>query len=128
MRHVITIVVLWTQGYLFAPEFMQLPALFIHYLEHRASDEAIDFEQFLALHYSDHDHTAEQPGEHDELPFHHHHGAALDHCCLKLVSSDPERPVSFPDAASAHEPIDPPKDSPLPGFLSTLLQPPRLNA
>jgi hypothetical protein len=128
MRHLITIVVLWTQGYLFAPELLQLPALFIHYQEHRDLNEAIGFEEFLVLHYSDHDHGAEPPREHDQLPFHHHHGAAIDHCCLKLVSSEPERPVSFPDAATVREQVELPKDGPLPGFLRTLLQPPRLLA
>lgn len=125
MRHLITIVVFWTQGYLFAPELMQLPLLLSHYLEHRESDSGIGFEEFLVLHYSDHDHEAELPGEHDQLPFHHHHGAALDHCCLKLITSDPPPPVSFPDALLDREPVVPPKGGPLSGFLSTLLQPPR---
>lgn len=123
-----TIVVLWTQGYHFAPELMQLPALFIHYQEHRASNESIGFQQFLVLHYTDDDHEAVLPGEPDHLPLHQHHGAAINQCCLKLVTAEPARLVSFPDASSVHVPIDLPKDGPLPGFLSTLLQPPRLRA
>lgn len=68
MRHLITIVVVWTQGYLFAPELLQLPALFIHYQEHRDLNEAIGFEEFLVLHYSDHDHARNCQGSTTSCP------------------------------------------------------------
>lgn len=125
MRHLLTILVLWTQGYLFAPELMRLPTLLAHYLEHLDVEGAVGFEHFLALHYNSDSHDAQAPDEHDDLPFHHHHGAAIDPCCMKLITTDPTTALSFPKAMMDREPVVPPKDDPLSGFRSTLLQPPR---
>jgi hypothetical protein len=49
----------------------KISSFFEHYLEHKNSDESIDFIDFIRLHYSDENHTE----KHDEnnLPFKQHH-------------------------------------------------------
>ena len=117
--------ILWVQGFVVSPDLMKLPLLFAHYLEHQASDEELDLGTFIALHYSNDDHQSQDHSGHENLPFHHHHGAAVDHQLTKLLTSEPSRQVSFPVlAARTASPIANASDL-LSGHNSELLRPPR---
>jgi hypothetical protein len=125
MRLFATALILWIQGYLFAPELIKLPALWAHYLEHRAHDPALDLEGFLSLHYSDLGHQEDGHHDHEDLPYHHHHGSALDQCGTKLISGEHPAPVSFPMEQGHRMAIPLPGADLSAGFRSALLQPPR---
>ncbi len=125
MRFLATALILWVQGYLFAPELIKLPALVAHFLEHRAEQPGLDLEGFLALHYSQLAHAKEDHQEHEDLPFHHHHGTALDQCVIKLIASEGPAPVSFPEELGGRLAIPLPDDDLSAGFRSAMLQPPR---
>ncbi|MBK9177455.1 MAG: hypothetical protein IPM46_14205 [Flavobacteriales bacterium] len=118
--------ILWVQGFLVSPDLVKLPLLFAHFFEHQASDEELDLSSFIALHYASEEHQAEDG--HENLPFHHHHGAAVDQHMAKVIGSDPLRPVSFP-TLSARKAITVPVDEDLlAGHQSELLRPPRTRA
>jgi hypothetical protein len=120
--------VLWVQVSLVSPDLLKLPLLFAHYLEHQAASEELDLTAFVALHYTDHEHQEEDHGDHENLPFHHHHGAALDQHVSKVLANDPLRPVSFP-ALSALSAIALLLDQDLlAGHHPELLRPPRTQA
>lgn len=55
-------------------DVLKLPLLVEHYLDHKKSNAAISFSDFLELHYSgeafNHSHSAKK-NPHDGLPFHH---------------------------------------------------------
>lgn len=128
MRLLATALILWVQGYLFSPELIKLPALWLHFVEHRAEQPDLDLGSFLAMHYED---AAHQEGDHDgheSLPFHHHHGAALDQCGTKLIAGEPVPAVSFPQLSGALVHADIAADDPMAGFRTALLQPPRARA
>jgi len=125
MRFIATALILWVQGYLFAPELIKLPALVAHFLEHRSGEPGLDLDGFLALHYSDLEHQEEDHQEHEDLPFHHHHGTALDQCGTKLIASEAPAPVSFPEEQGARVAFPLPNDDLSAGFRSAPLQPPR---
>jgi len=120
--------ILWVQGFLVSPDLMKLPLLFAHFLEHTATGEELDLTSFIALHYADEDHQTEDHGDHENLPFHHHHGAALDQHVSKVMANEPMRPVSFP-ALSALSAIALSLDQDLlAGYHPELLRPPRTQA
>ena len=117
--------ILWVQGFLVSPDLMKLPLLFAHYLEHQASGEELEIDAFIALHYANDEHQAADHNGHENLPFHHHHGAAIDQHMAKVIASDPLRPVSFP-ALCARKAIALPVDEDvLAGHHPELLRPPR---
>jgi len=120
--------ILWVQGFLASPDLMKLPLLFAHYFEHQATAEELDLATFIALHYANDDHQAEDHSGHENLPFHHHHGAAVDQQVAKVIASDPLRLVSFP-SLSALKAIALPVDKDLlAGHHPELLRPPRTQA
>jgi hypothetical protein len=125
MRLLATALILWVQGYLFAPELIKLPALVAHFLEHRTEQPGLDLGGFLVLHYSDLGHQEDDHEGHEDLPFHHHHGTALDQCGTKLIASEAPAPVSFPQEHGRHIAVPLPPDDLSEGFRSALLQPPR---
>lgn len=125
MRLASIALILWIQGYLFAPELIKLPALVAHFLEHRSEQPGLDLEGFLALHYDDAGHEESGHHDHEDLPFHHHHGTALDQCCPKLIAGGPIAAVSFPEEQGIRMTVPLPDDDLLAGFRSALLQPPR---
>ncbi|MBK6343386.1 MAG: hypothetical protein IPF41_12555 [Flavobacteriales bacterium] len=107
---------------------MRLPILFVHYLEHKADSEDLDLASFIALHYTDEEHHAQDHSGHENLPFHHHHGAGMDHASSNVFANEPLRQVSFP-ALSALSPIALPYDQDvLAGHHPELLRPPRAQA
>lgn len=120
--------ILWVQGFLVSPDVMKLPLLFAHYLEHQATGDALEPSAFIALHYANEEHQAEDHSGHENLPFHHHHGAAIDQHWAKVIGSDSLRPVSFP-ALCARKAIALPVDEDvLAGHHPELLRPPRTQA
>lgn len=120
--------ILWVQGFLVSPDLMKLPLLFAHFLEHQASGEELDLSTFIALHYADDEHQTQDHRGHENLPFHHHHGAALDHAFAKVMATEPLREVSFP-ALSARKAIALPVDKDLlAGHHPELLRLPRTQA
>ncbi len=125
-RKVVQMVLLvWVQLYLFAPELMKLPMLVLHFNEHRSVEEDLTFAGFLDLHYADNGHEEADHEGHESLPFHHHHGAALDACVCKVWTSDPKVEVSFPKLIG-DRPQGPPEDaSRSPGHPPAPFQPPR---
>lgn len=117
--------ILWVQGYLVSPDLMKLPLLFAHFMEHQAAAERLDFDAFIALHYDNDDHETQDHRSHENLPFHHHHGAAMDQHFTKVIAPAPLRPVSFA-ALSARKAIALPVDKDLlAGHHPELLRPPR---
>ncbi len=126
VRKVVQLVLLvWVQLYLFAPELMKLPMLVLHFNEHRSVEEDLTFAGFLDLHYADNGHEEADHEGHESLPFHHHHGAALDACVCKVWTSDPKVEVSFPQLMG-DRPQGPPEDgSRSQGHPSAPFQPPR---
>jgi hypothetical protein len=104
---------------------MKLPLLFAHYLEHKAASEDLDMTAFIELHYADENHQSEDHDNHENLPFHHHHGAAMDQQQLKVLATDRSDLVSFPELAG-HEAVTIPVDKDLlAGHHPELLRPPR---
>jgi hypothetical protein len=100
-RKVVQLVILaWVQLYLFAPELMKLPMLVAHYQEHQSLAEELTLSAFIDLHYADHGHEAADHEGHENLPFHHHHGTAMDQHAAKVIGSLPLRPVSFPELSA----------------------------
>lgn len=120
-----TLVLVWVQAYLLGPEMTKLPLLFLHYQEHLAENEALDFNSFLALHYTDTDHEGSDRSDHQNLPFHHHHGTAADQCVAKVWMSDPVPVVSFPELLGKRFIGGLTNDAELAGHARGLLQPPR---
>lgn len=120
--------ILWVQGFLVSPDLMRIPLLFVHFMEHKASSEDLDLASFIALHYADDEHRAQDHSDHENLPFHHHHGAGMDQASAKVLANEPLRQVSFP-ALSALSPIALPFDQDvLAGHHPELLRPPRTSA
>ena len=53
---------------------LEIGAFFHHFVHHIACDqENIGIVDFVKLHYSDHEHHEADHGEHENLPFQHHH-------------------------------------------------------
>lgn len=50
-------------------QFMKLPALTSHFLEHKASSSHLSFVEFLMMHYTDHDHNDNDQDKDMQLPF-----------------------------------------------------------
>jgi hypothetical protein len=120
--------VFWVQGYLVSPDLMKLPLLFAHYLEHKAASEDLDMMAFIELHYADDDHQAEDHDNHENLPFHHHHGAGVDQQVQKVLDHDPFREVSFPVLSARKAVVIPVDKDLLAGHHPELLRPPRTQA
>ena len=71
MRRIIPIVLL-TVITISATDFMQfmkLPALASHYLEHKADSLHLSFVDFLMMHYASHDHNDQDQDRDMQLPF-----------------------------------------------------------
>lgn len=122
------LLILWVQGFLVSPDLMKMPMLFAHFLEHQETADDLDLSDFLALHYANDDHQAEDHEGHENLPFHHHHGAALDQHVTKVLGSEPARPVSFPELTARVATALPLDDDLLAGHHAELLRPPRVLA
>jgi hypothetical protein len=122
------VVLVWVQLYLFAPELMKLPMLVAHYQEHQTFSEELTLSGFLDLHYADHGHEAADHEGHQNLPFHHHHGTALDQCAAKVIGPGSMRPVSFPELTAREATALPLDDDLLAGHQAELLRPPRTQA
>ncbi len=120
--------ILWIQAYLVSPDLLKLPGLFAHFNEHQAAGEVLDPSTFLALHYADEEHQAADHNGHENLPFHHHHGAALDQQVAKVIAADPLRPVSFPALSARKASSLPVEEDLLAGHHAELLRPPRTEA
>lgn len=117
--------ILWVQGFLVSPDLMKLPLLFAHFLEHQSAAEELDLASFIALHYANDDHETQDHSGHENLPFHYHHGSAMDQHFTKVIASDPFRSVSL-SALSALQAIALPVDKDLlAGHHPELLRPPR---
>lgn len=125
MRSMGLIIIVWVQGYLFAPELIKLPMLWMHFDEHHESDPFMGFGDFLALHYGNESHEDADHQGHQGLPFHHHHGATSDGCVMKVWFGDALRQVSFPEEAGQLAVAIPKDDELLGGHMSELLRPPR---
>ena len=123
-----SVVMVWVQLYMLAPELTRLPMLFHHYREHAEVNSELDLAAFMDLHYEDSEHEDSDPQEHGNLPFHHHHAGAVDHAGCKVLSSAPLDPVSFPDLFAAREEPFVPSDCELSGHHTELLRPPRAQA
>ena len=50
-------------------QFMKLPALTSHFLEHKANSSHLSFVEFLMMHYTDHDHNDNDQDKDMQLPF-----------------------------------------------------------
>lgn len=50
-------------------QFMKLPALTSHFLEHKASSSHLSFVDFLLMHYANHDHNDQDQDKDMQLPF-----------------------------------------------------------
>jgi hypothetical protein len=53
-------------------DIAKLPVLVAHYFHHNHSDKHIHFTDFIAEHFSDHEHNEKDHDNHDNLPFHNH--------------------------------------------------------
>ncbi|MBL7939354.1 MAG: hypothetical protein JNL43_08340 [Flavobacteriales bacterium] len=118
-------ILLWVQAFVFGPELMKLPMLFLHYEEHCETDGALDLGTFLKLHYADTDHEGSDRSSHGDLPFHHHHGTATDQCGLKVWMSDAAAPVSIAERPASRPQPSHSDEAVLPGHARALLQPPK---
>lgn len=56
----------------FLKDMARLPVLVAHYFQHSHTGRHIHFTDFIADHYSDHDHTNKDHNNHKNLPFHDH--------------------------------------------------------
>ena len=117
--------IIWVQANLLGPELLKLPLLIMHYQEHLAEDDALDFNGFLTLHYADTGHEESDRTDHEDLPFHHHHGTLLDQSEAKVWMSDPVPVVSFPELLGEHALGVVSDEAELAGHARALLQPPK---
>jgi hypothetical protein len=53
-------------------DIVKLPVLVAHYFHHNHTDKHIHFTDFIADHYSDHEHHDKDDDNHSNLPFHKH--------------------------------------------------------
>ncbi len=53
-------------------DIVRLPVLVAHYFHHNHTDKHIHFKDFIADHYSDHEHHDKDHDNHNDLPFHNH--------------------------------------------------------
>lgn len=118
-------VLVWIQAYLVAPDLVRLPLLLMHFQEHQQELPDLTFSAFLVLHYDDTEHEQQDQEDHEDLPFHHHHGTAADQCALKVFENGPASSVYLP-MASAGTAIPTEGDADLrTGHGAELLRPPR---
>jgi len=71
----ILLIVLCTQVLLpndLLQDIVKLPVLVVHYFHHNHTDKHIHFTDFIADHYSDHEHHDKDHDNHNNLPFHNH--------------------------------------------------------
>ena len=115
----------WVQLYMLGPELTKLPMLLMHYQEHCTDDGPLSFSAFLDLHYSERGHDKADHKGHENLPFHHHHGCVVDHCSLKVYTSDPAPAVSFPALVAKSYMGLLVDDAELSGHPRIVLQPPK---
>jgi hypothetical protein len=54
-------------------DIVRLPTLAAHYFHHKLAEKHIPFTDFIADHYTDHEHHDEDQDNHNNLPFHNHH-------------------------------------------------------
>lgn len=120
--------ILWVQGFLVSPDLMRLPLLFGHFVEHQAMAVELDLAAFIAMHYANDEHQTEDQTGHENLPLHHHHGAAVDQQLAKVIASDPLRPVNFPSLGARKAIALPVDEDLLAGYHPELLRPPRTQA
>lgn len=128
MRWFSIALVAFVQLYVLNPELVKLPMLFIHFAEHQHEEGDISFGTFLTEHYSESDHHRSGQADHENLPFHHHHGMLVDHAEGKILIAPPLARVSFPEANTGCLGARRIVSSPLNGHLSELLRPPRRTA
>jgi hypothetical protein len=53
-------------------DIVRLPVLVAHYFHHNHAAKHVHFTDFIAEHYSNHEHHNEDHDQHDNLPFHNH--------------------------------------------------------
>jgi hypothetical protein len=53
-------------------DIVKLPVLVAHYFYHNHTDKHIHFTDFIAEHYSNHEHHDKDHNNHNNLPFHNH--------------------------------------------------------
>jgi hypothetical protein len=123
-----SLLLVWLQFYMLGPEMMKLPLLWGHYQEHVTLDGTLSFGDFIDLHYADGAHEEADHEGHKDLPFHHHHGATVDHCACKVWTSDPTPAVSFPTLMGDRPVGRVHDDAERAGHRRALLQPPRTQA
>lgn len=121
------ILLCWVQAYLLGPELLKLPALVLHYAEHCAEEEELGFMTFLDLHYADREHQANGDDDHEQLPYHHHHGTT-DCGPSPVYFARSVRSLALPTIAIAPIRHVTSEDELLPGHTRGLIQPPRLMA
>ena len=104
-------------------DWVHVPVLLKHYQEHKAENSALEFLDFLEMHYADAEHRASE-GSHDDLPFSHddqdHFG--VDHVYWSPVMHNEH--VHFPVRETQAVTL---ADDPLEGYRAHALQPPRLS-
>ncbi len=64
-------------------QFLKLPVLIHHFLEHKKSDADMSFITFIEMHYNDHNEQAGQE-DHHKLPF-KHCGGGINHIVIGEV-------------------------------------------
>ncbi|HRH71023.1 MAG TPA: hypothetical protein PLB89_16085 [Flavobacteriales bacterium] len=116
---------IWLQANLLGPDLFKMPLLLAHYYEHLEENSDLGFNAFLALHYADPAHEEADHTGHENLPFHHHHGAAVDNGVVKVWTSDPIPAVSFPELIAVRQVGLIADDAELAGHARGLLRPPR---
>ncbi len=56
----------------FLQQLLKLPVLIAHYFHHSHTGKHIHFTDFIADHYSNHEHHDKDHNNHNNLPFHNH--------------------------------------------------------
>lgn len=102
-------------------DWVHIPGLLKHYQEHKAEDSALEFLDFLAMHYADAGHS-ENHGSHEDLPFSHHHQdhIGVDHVYWSPVLHGQQFHLPAMQASTFAL-----ADDPLDGYRAHTLQPPR---
>lgn len=118
------ILLCWVQAYLLGPELLKLPALVLHYAEHCAEEEELGFMTFLDLHYADREHQANGDDDHEQLPYHHHHGTA-DCYGSQVFFAHLNGTFIVPISTSGVKVPFPTEQDLLTGYTRALIQPPR---
>lgn len=104
-------------------QFMKLPALTSHFLEHKANSSHLSFVEFLMMHYTGHDHNDQDQEKDMRLPFKDMHQSLQTVQFLSIQQANNPFDIIIHSQRSAFMIAD--EDSEYSHFTPSIWQPPK---